>query len=165
VWFKAWVTDPDGDSVRIEVECRLTNQPFTGAQNFESSFAPSGTEASIEATGLARGDYHWRIRTRDASGAASIWISFGGNPDGATDFVVLPDRDHPNGDEELNDACFGSVATYRGAAWALILFGLAMLVVCLLFRTIWRSPAGYDASRSRTTRSRQKEPVSSKWRI
>ena len=48
----------------------------------------SGSQAQISVFGLTNGNYHWRARTIDSTGATSGWVSFGSNADDAADFVV-----------------------------------------------------------------------------
>jgi len=91
VIFKATVSDPDGDQVKLQIELRRLDEfggAFTGEPTQESAPVMSGSQAQIVAFGLINGNYHWRVRTIDATGAASDWVSFGGNPDSAADFIV-----------------------------------------------------------------------------
>ncbi len=88
VVFRATLTDPDGDAIRLQIEVCTTAQFFTSIMTAESGLVPSGGTASILVTGLADGTYQWRARAVSALGAASPWSSFGVAPDGATDFVI-----------------------------------------------------------------------------
>jgi len=85
VVFKATVSDPDGESVRLEIELRQMGEPFTGSPTPEtiSDYVPSGTRVTITRYGLVNADYHWRYRARDIRGAVSDWTEFGtvGNVD------------------------------------------------------------------------------------
>ncbi|MEM3697104.1 MAG: CARDB domain-containing protein [Candidatus Bathyarchaeia archaeon] len=92
VVFKATVSDPDGDSVRLEIELRQIGEAFTGEPTPEtiSEFVPSGTEVTITRFGLVNGGYHWQYRTKDSKGAISHWVEFGTS--GNLDFTVsFPD--------------------------------------------------------------------------
>ncbi|MBI3301909.1 MAG: hypothetical protein HYZ72_07515, partial [Deltaproteobacteria bacterium] len=91
VILKATVNDPDSDKVKLQIEMRRLDEfggAFTGQPTQESTLVTSGSQAQVIAFGLINGDYHWRARTIDAIGATSEWVSFGGNPDSATDFIV-----------------------------------------------------------------------------
>ncbi len=88
VVFKAQVSDPDGDQVRLELELRQTNETFIGVPTPEtiSHFAASGSQVPIYRAGLVAGSYRWFARALDARGAASNWVEFGQAVN--TDFVV-----------------------------------------------------------------------------
>ncbi|MCD6360087.1 MAG: hypothetical protein J7M38_04420, partial [Armatimonadetes bacterium] len=93
VVFKAIVTDPDGDKVKLQVELRRLDElgggfdePQGGLK--ESEFVASGEQATCSASGLIPADYHWRARAIDEHGLASEWVEFGNNPTSATDFTV-----------------------------------------------------------------------------
>jgi hypothetical protein len=85
VVFKATVSDPDGDSVRLEIELRQMSESFTGEPTPEtiSDYVPSGTQVTITRYGLVNAEYHWRYRAKDSHGATSDWVEFGaiGNVD------------------------------------------------------------------------------------
>ena len=87
----------------------------------ESLFVASGSQASVQATGLA-GSYHWQARTVDSVGAPSAWVPRGGSPDftanAGAGVPTLDTRDNPNGD------CSGSAA---GAGLPVLLAGFAAL--------------------------------------
>jgi len=98
VVFKATVSDPDGDSVRLEIELRQIGEAFTGEPTPEtiSDFVSSGSQVTITRSGLVNGDYHWRYRAKDSNGATSDWTEFGAV--GNIDFIVpilIPGRDVP----------------------------------------------------------------------
>jgi len=90
--FKATLEDPDGDDVRLEIELRKIDEPFTGEPTSEtiSDFVPSGSEVTITRFGLVDGDYHWQYRVKDSKGAVSEWKEFG--EAGNVDFKVEPLR-------------------------------------------------------------------------
>ena len=84
VYFEANVSDPDGDTVNMEVELRQLPATFTGVANYTSGFVSSGTRARTStATGLSSGNYGWRYRVVDSRGAASNWV-----PANNPDFIV-----------------------------------------------------------------------------
>ncbi|RLA82277.1 MAG: hypothetical protein DRG31_07575, partial [Deltaproteobacteria bacterium] len=90
--FKATLEDPDGDDVRLEIELRKIDEPFTGEPTSEtiSNFVASGSEVTITRFGLVDGDYHWQYRVKDSKGAVSEWKEFG--EAGNVDFKVGPLR-------------------------------------------------------------------------
>lgn len=81
--FRATVSDPDGDTVKLQIELRHVSDPFTGVPTIESGLVDSGAHVIITQTGVAFGDYKWAYRAMDASGHASQWTEFvtGGNRD------------------------------------------------------------------------------------
>ncbi len=84
VYFEANVADADGNTIKMEVELRKLPATFTGIATHTSGFVSSGTRArTATATGLTAGNYGWRYRVVDSTGAASNWV-LDGNPD----FVV-----------------------------------------------------------------------------
>ncbi len=90
VVFKGTVSDPDtGQQVKLQIELRPLATAFTGTFTNESSLVTNGDVAQITVPNLSSGTpYHWRARTVESNGAASAWVSFGGNRDNATDFMV-----------------------------------------------------------------------------
>jgi subtilisin family serine protease len=87
---KGTVSDPGGQTVRLQVEARPVGTAFNGAPTHESGLVTSGTAATVTVAGLAAGsDYHWRARAVDADGATSAWVAFGGNAETAPDFTVV----------------------------------------------------------------------------
>jgi len=114
--FKATLEDPDGDDVRLEIELRKIDEPFTGEPTSEttSDFVPSGSEVTITRSGLVDGDYHWQYRVKDSKGAVSEWKEFG--KAGDVDFEIenllakyapvlylYPDDFYPKGIESMLD--------------------------------------------------------------
>lgn len=58
----------------------------TGAVSTVPGVTPS---LSVSVSGLENSkDYHWQVRTRDASGDYSSWVSYGANAESETDFFV-----------------------------------------------------------------------------
>jgi subtilisin-like proprotein convertase family protein len=83
------VSDPNGDTVKLQVEVRPLGTAFTGTTTHESGLVASGTVAAVTVSGLANNtSYHWQARSVDSHGAASGWVAFGGNPESAADFTV-----------------------------------------------------------------------------
>src|SRR3989344_2596241 len=62
--FSANVSDPDGDQVKLQVELRRFEEPFTGIDDggiLTSDPVPSGSEnVRVTRFGLSDGKYHWR---------------------------------------------------------------------------------------------------------
>lgn len=93
---KASLTDPDrADTVTMELEVRQLAEPFTGTPTHVALGVPTvagdPTSVQVAVTVPQDGGYHWRARTRDASGALSEWQSFPSpstNPDNQADFIV-----------------------------------------------------------------------------
>ena len=91
VIFKATVSDPNGDQVRLQIDLRRLDEfggSFPGEWTQQSDPVVSGGQAKAIAFGLINGNYHWRARTVNATGSESEWVSFGGNAAGAADFIV-----------------------------------------------------------------------------
>jgi len=84
VIFKANISDPDGDRVKLQIELRQLDEyggeflsRFTQESDF---FVASGSEVTVIAYGLVDGNYHWQARAVDEHGLASEWAGFGNNP-------------------------------------------------------------------------------------
>ncbi|MCI0550818.1 MAG: T9SS type A sorting domain-containing protein [Anaerolineae bacterium] len=86
VVFKATISDPDEEPVKLQIELRKTTEAFTGVPTQESSLANNGTAVSVTTDTLAAADYKWRYRVMDALGLANEWVEFGAP--GNTDFVI-----------------------------------------------------------------------------
>jgi parallel beta-helix repeat protein len=91
VVFKAVLSDPDNDDVKLEVELKEYNQPFDGQNTIQSDFISSGNIATITRYGLIEGKYKWRARAIDSRGTVSEWMEFGeiGNVDFEVKLVPL----------------------------------------------------------------------------
>lgn len=118
VTFGATLSDPDGsDTLQLCVEKKPLGVAFANTEDSCSSgvaYAGSGVAASVEATSLSEGEYHWQARTRDAEGEYSSWVSFGGNAESARDYGV--DTTAPTGGTVYDgssagvDAAFGTTS-------------------------------------------------------
>lgn len=97
--FSAVMTSPNlTDTLKLEFEAEPTNTPFTNVATLSSpgvacsgGTCTSGVTATVTATALAPGDYHWHVRTVSTLGS-SAWQSYpasGTNAETATDFAVL----------------------------------------------------------------------------
>jgi surface antigen len=84
VYFRVTPTDPQGNTVRMEVEWHQLPATFTGTANLVSSYVSSGSQAVTPTlTGLASGNYGWAYRVVDSQGLASAWV-----PPNNPDFTV-----------------------------------------------------------------------------
>ncbi|MBI4849374.1 MAG: Ig-like domain-containing protein, partial [Nitrospirae bacterium] len=79
VIMKAAVSDPNGDTVQLQVEIQPNTSAFTGTPNCTSGPAiASGGTAKATCGGLINGSqYKWQARTIDAYGLTSGWAQFG----------------------------------------------------------------------------------------
>lgn len=84
VRFRATVSDPDSDGVRLQIEVRPAGAAFTGTVTAESALLTSGSTATIDLGNLTEGNYHWQYRTIDGAGRVSAWTPFSAG----TDFSV-----------------------------------------------------------------------------
>lgn len=131
VVFRATVSDPDGDQVKLQVELRRLDELGGGFDETrgglkDGSFVSSGSQSVATASGLIDGAYHWRARAVDGKGATSSWVEFGGNPTSATDFQISTIAQFRSGDKvrciaaslviiDHNDAQIGTVSVgYAG---------------------------------------------------
>lgn len=86
VVFSAILSDPDNDSIKLQIELKEKDQQFDEQDLIESSFVNSGSVASTTRYGLIPESYHWRARAVDNQGNASQWQEFG--EQGNIDFTV-----------------------------------------------------------------------------
>ena len=78
VVLKGTVSDPDGNTVKLEVEVRPLGAGFTNTATQESGLVGSGSVASVTVSDLANNtSYHWQARTVDSQGRP-----VGGSPSG-----------------------------------------------------------------------------------
>jgi len=127
VTLRGTVSDPDDNDCYMQVEVQPTNVFFTGTPNFQGAPTFSGTDASVDATDLADGPYHWQARAVDSLGFTSNWVSFGGNSEIAGDFGV--DTSLPAVKATLVEEEPGKCAISAGSAAGFLspaLFGLAL---------------------------------------
>lgn len=89
--FKAAVSNPNNDQVKLQVELKPFDQLFDGLDLVESLLVSSGSEATTTKENLIDGRYHWRARAVDIGGNASGWREFGvaGNVDFEVKLVPL----------------------------------------------------------------------------
>ena len=92
--FKGYISDPDGDKVKLEIELRRVNEyagSFKDLFTQKSDLINSNNQVDVAASGLIDDNYHWQARTVDEHGLGSAWVPFGNNPNLATDFSVRID--------------------------------------------------------------------------
>jgi hypothetical protein len=83
------VTDPHGDTVKLQVEIRPIGTAFTNGATHESGLAAAGGPAQVTVSGLANdARYHWQARAVNSHGAASAWVTFAARTASAPDFAV-----------------------------------------------------------------------------
>ena len=123
VTFTADADDPDSlDDLQLCVEAVAVGNAFSDSPTQCGSLASySGSAISVTMTlsSLNNGvGYHWQARIKDGSGATSSWVSFGGNAETQSDFVM--DSVDPSGnvydgstsgvDYEYNDGSLDSLS-------------------------------------------------------
>ena len=89
--FKGYLSDPDGDKVKLQIELRRVDEYAGSFQNRftqEGNLINSDNQADTAAYGLINGNYHWQARTMDEHGLSSDWVGFGSNPDSDVDFSI-----------------------------------------------------------------------------
>jgi len=92
VIFNAVLSDPDLDKVSLQIELRRVDEyagGFIGIPTQQSELVSSASIASITASGLVPGAYHWQARCVDQNSLTSDWVSFGNNSDSESDFSVV----------------------------------------------------------------------------
>lgn len=85
----AYINDPENNQVKLQVELRQLNEPFTGNDDggiLTSDLVASGSGVKVNRAGLSDGAYHWRARAVDEHGNKSAWQEFGSV--GNTDFEI-----------------------------------------------------------------------------
>jgi hypothetical protein len=84
VVFRGTGTDVEGERVRLIVEVKPVDVPFSGSQSCYSAWVKSGTPAQCSVS-LAPGRYHWRAQMLDTSTVKGPWASYGGADEAAVD--------------------------------------------------------------------------------
>jgi len=96
VVFKANVSDPDSDRVKLQIELRRLDEyegKFLNEFTKESDFVTSGSEATVTVYGLIDSNYHWQARAVDEKGLASEWVEFGNNDILEVDFAIVAEQE------------------------------------------------------------------------
>ncbi len=90
------VTDPEGQTVSLQVEVKPVGTAFDGTTNLTTSgLFVSGSTIQVTVSGLADGAYHWQARGQDVQATFGSFVSFGGNPEADPDFRVDVNNDPP----------------------------------------------------------------------
>ncbi|MBI2060724.1 MAG: pre-peptidase C-terminal domain-containing protein [Nitrospirae bacterium] len=90
VKFTATMTDPDSDTVKLQVEVKAVGIAFTGVPTVSATtYVASGSSQTVSLS-LSNGSYHWQARTMDSLGSSSVaWTAYGANTDpNDTDFTT-----------------------------------------------------------------------------
>jgi hypothetical protein len=110
-------SDPDPtDTLNLCIEYKFITDTFNETQSCSSDRAYTGTPLALAMTFTpGNGEYHWRARVRDAAGAYSNWVSYGGNAETERDFGI--DSVIPTG--TVNDGLSTDVAFNDGSLTSL----------------------------------------------
>jgi large repetitive protein len=73
---KGTVTDPDSDTVKLDVELADVAAGFTGNPTCSSALVTSGSTAVTTCGGLPNGRFKWQARSTDSKGASSSWTQY-----------------------------------------------------------------------------------------
>lgn len=88
VKFTGTVSDADNpDTLQLCVEAKPIASAFTNTEDSCGTgvaYSGSGVAASVTLTLTDAAQYHWQARVKDAAGAYSSWLSYGGNSDVVT---------------------------------------------------------------------------------
>ena len=90
VVFRAFLTDANGDAVRLEVEVKPLGTAFDGRPSVITPYFTNGSEILARISGLGDGPFKWRARATDSPGGSSAFVDFGGNLDTDADFILNP---------------------------------------------------------------------------
>ena len=88
VVMKGGVSDPSGNKVKLDVEVKPVEIPFTNTPTISSGLLDSGSTASVTVSELANGQYKWQARATNSQGVSGPWQAAGGNDIDAIDFIV-----------------------------------------------------------------------------
>ena len=76
VVIKGTVTDPDSNSVQLEIEIADVAASFTGAPTCSSTLVASGATASATCSGLTSGRFKWQARSTDSLSSSGSWTQY-----------------------------------------------------------------------------------------
>jgi hypothetical protein len=130
VILRATVTDTEGDQVAVQVEVKPVSATFDGTITATGAMVAPGGTSQVTFTAppsFFAQAFHWRVRTIDALGATSGFVTFGGNsdvPPAATDFAI---RATPLGGSENRNSCLGAAGRGGSLAGLALVLALAAL--------------------------------------
>jgi len=147
--FKATVSDPDNDKVKLQVQIKEVDREWQDI--IESNLVNSGSEALVTKYGLIEGQYRWRARAMDERGAVSDWQEFGtsGNVDFEVKLVPLytqVESPYPSDEETkkwsvLPYASATEESPYLSCGWTIGNCGCAIASVVMILRFYDITPA------------------------
>ncbi|WP_236019029.1 Ig-like domain-containing protein [Geomonas propionica] len=74
--FKGTVTDPDSDTVQLDIELADVSAGFTGNPTCSSSLVTSGSSAAATCSSIPNGRFKWQARATDSKGATGSWTQY-----------------------------------------------------------------------------------------
>ena len=74
--FKGTVTDPDSDSVQLDIEIAGIGAPFAGAPTCSSTLVASGATAAATCSGIPNGRFKWQARATDSNSSTGSWTQY-----------------------------------------------------------------------------------------
>ncbi|QXE90538.1 Ig-like domain-containing protein [Geomonas subterranea] len=74
--FKGTVTDPDSDTVQLDIELVDVAAGFTGTPTCSSTLVTSGSTAAATCSGILNGRFKWQARATDSKGATGSWTQY-----------------------------------------------------------------------------------------
>ena len=74
--FKGTVTDPDSDTVQLDIELADVGGAFTGTPTCSSTLVTSGSTAAATCSGITNGRFKWQARATDSKSANGSWTQY-----------------------------------------------------------------------------------------
>ena len=74
--FKGGVTDPDSDTVQLDIEIADVSASFTGTPTCSSTLVASGATAAATCSGIANGRFKWQARGTDSKSSSGSWTQY-----------------------------------------------------------------------------------------
>ncbi|MDA3792367.1 MAG: hypothetical protein PF545_01750, partial [Elusimicrobia bacterium] len=97
VVLKGLISDPDDDTVKLEIEIREKGTAFSDTATDSGSLVASGSTQAITVAGLTQGTtYHWQARTVDSNDAGSAWTIYNGSDGDHFYIFTSPANDPPS---------------------------------------------------------------------
>ena len=76
VVFKGTVTDPDSDTVQLDIEIADVAAGFTGTPTCSSTLVASGATAQATCNSLVNGRFKWQARSTDSNSSTGSWTQY-----------------------------------------------------------------------------------------